>query len=129
MPKVASRRIILVERQRTKEPEISPMHGEASMEDISGVTDTGFGSCSNSLPIPLSGDSIDLLRSKLSSLAESVRSGQSIAVVTNYAAVATKERSATKIAVAEMPPQEHEAWSVYIEGKYPLPEIDWSVNR
>ncbi|KAH6977694.1 hypothetical protein EDB80DRAFT_266833 [Ilyonectria destructans] len=81
------------------------------------------------LPIPQSGDSIDVLQRKLTALADAVRCGQSIAVVTNYAASTIQERDPVKIALAEMPPQELDFWSLYAEGKYQLPKIDWHDSR
>lgn len=65
----------------------------------------------------------------MTALAEAVCRGQSAALVTNYAASTTQERDATNKAVAEMPPQELEAWTLYSQGKYPLPKIDWDANR
>ncbi|PNP44443.1 hypothetical protein TGAMA5MH_03789 [Trichoderma gamsii] len=78
------------------------------------------------LPIPEKGDSIDVLQRKLTALTDAMRHGQSIASITNYAAATIKERDPIKIATADMPPQEVEAWSLYIDGNYPLPKIDWS---
>ena len=34
-----------------------------------------------------------------------------------------------KKAVVEMPLQELEAWRLYIQGKYPLPKVDWDASR
>ena len=33
-----------------------------------------------------------------------------------------------KKTVAEMPLQELEVWRLYIQGKYPLPKVDWDAS-
>jgi hypothetical protein len=99
------------------------------MEDTGGPSSAGFDSHSDSLPIPQSGDSIAVLRQKMTALAEAVCRGQSVAFVTNYAASTTQQRDATSKAVAEMHIQELQAWTFYNQGKYPLPKIDWNANR
>jgi hypothetical protein len=99
------------------------------MEDTSGSTSAGFSSYPDSLPIPQKGDSIAVLQLKMTALAEAVRRGQSVAFVTNYTASTNQERDATKKAVAEMRRQELEAWTLYSQGKYPLPTIDWNASR
>jgi hypothetical protein len=81
------------------------------------------------LPIPQSEDSVAVFQQKLSALADAVSRGQSIAVATNFAVSKTQERNSTEKAVADMPPQELEAWKHYSNGKYPLPKIDWDSNR
>ncbi|RYP04009.1 hypothetical protein DL764_004741 [Monosporascus ibericus] len=81
------------------------------------------------LAIPQSNDSINVLQRKLTALADAVCRGQSIAVMTNYAASTIQQRDPVKIAVSEMPPQELDFWSLYAEGKYPLPKVDWDDNR
>ncbi|KAF2096267.1 hypothetical protein NA57DRAFT_79034 [Rhizodiscina lignyota] len=80
------------------------------------------------LQIPQADDSPTEVARKLSALAEAVRFGKSIAAVTNYVASLTRERQPTNIAAAEMAEQEHEAWSHYNAGKYPLPKLDWDLN-
>jgi len=80
-------------------------------------------------PIPQIGDTIKDLHRKLTALAEAVRRGESIAVVTNYVSSTIKERDPTKNAVAEMSEDERQVWSLYVKGKYPLPKIDWDVSR
>jgi hypothetical protein len=84
---------------------------------------------SDILPIPQNGDSVAVFQQKLSALADAVSRGQSIAVVTNFAVSKTQERDCTEKAVADMSPQELEAWNYYAKGKYPLPKIDWDINR
>jgi len=99
------------------------------MEDTGGPNGAELGSHPDGLPIPQRGDSIAVLQRKLTALAEVVCCGQSVAFVTNYAASTIQERDATKKAVAEMPLQELEAWRLYIQGKYPLPKVDWDASR
>ncbi|PON20254.1 hypothetical protein TGAM01_v210896 [Trichoderma gamsii] len=93
---------------------------ESTIESVSHI---------DKVPIPEKGDSIDVLQRKLTALADAMRHGQSIASMTNYAAATIKERDTIKIATADMPPQEVEAWSLYIDGNYPLPKIDWNDSR
>src|ERR1700761_236986 len=81
------------------------------------------------LQIPQSNDSTTDAARKLTALKDAISRGQSIAAVTNYAASMTQEREPMNIAVTEMTPWEREAWSVYTEGKYPLPKIDWNSSR
>jgi hypothetical protein len=81
------------------------------------------------LPIPQSGDSIAVIQKKLTALADAVSRGQSIAVVTKYAASTVQERDPMKLAVAEMSPQELDHWGLYAEGKYRLPKLDWNESR
>jgi len=97
-------------------------------EETAGPT-AEFVSHIDRLPIPQKGDSIDVLQRKLTALADAIHRRRSIAAVTNYAAATIKERDPVKIAVAEMPWQERDSWSLYIEGKYPLPKIDWDDSR
>ena len=77
------------------------------------------------LPIPQIGDSIVVVGRKLIALADAVRRGRSIAVVTHYAASTNQERDPVKVAVADMSPLELSYWRQYAEGTYPLPKIDW----
>jgi hypothetical protein len=100
-----------------------------TMEYTSRPTSATFGSHPDSLPIPYRGDSIAVLQRKMMALADAVRRGQSVAFVTNYAASTSQERDATRKAVAEMPIQELEAWTLYCQGKYPLPKVDWNASR
>ena len=81
------------------------------------------------LPIPQSGDSIAVIQKKLTALADAVSRGQSIAVVTKYAASTVQEHDPVKLAVAEMSPQELDSWGLYAEGKYRLPKLDWNESR
>ena len=81
------------------------------------------------LRIPHSKDSIADVAQKMTALAHAVRQGQSIAAATRYAASIKQETSPLSSAVTEMPPQEREAWSVFTEGKYPFPEIDWDSHH
>lgn len=83
----------------------------------------------NRLQIPHGDDPIAEMARKLTALAKSVQEGHSIAAVIFYAASMTQNREPMNTAVAEMAPQEHEAWSYYTTGKYPLPSIDWNSNR
>ncbi|KAH8726042.1 hypothetical protein GQ44DRAFT_826144 [Phaeosphaeriaceae sp. PMI808] len=99
------------------------------MDDTSGSTSAGFGSYPDNLPIPQKGDSIAVLQRKMTALAEAVRRGQSVAFVTNYTASTNQERGAMEKAVAEMRIEELEAWTLYSQGKYPLPKIDWNASR
>jgi hypothetical protein len=80
------------------------------------------------LQIPQGDDSLAEVARKLTALAEAVRQGRGIAAVTYYAASMTQEREPMNTAVAQMTPQEHEAWSHYTTGKYPLPKVDWNSN-
>src|SRR6266487_6068943 len=97
MPETDSRNDVSVEYQKTELLKTSLRHGNSPLEDISGVTKAGVGHRSNELPIPQSEDSVTLLCSKLTALMEVVLSGQSIAVATNYAAVAIQERVLRKM--------------------------------
>ncbi|KAF2191915.1 hypothetical protein K469DRAFT_696005 [Zopfia rhizophila CBS 207.26] len=99
------------------------------MEHTGRPTSAEFGNYSNGLPIPQRGDSVAVLQRKLTALAEAVCRGQSVALVTNYAASTIQERDTIGKAVAEMPLRELEAWSLYTEGKYPLPKVDWNASR
>lgn len=83
----------------------------------------------DNLPIPQEEDSITALERKLVALAEAVHSGKSVALVTSYAACAIQERDTTKKAVAEMSSWESDVWSLYVQGTYPLPKIDWKTSR
>lgn len=85
--------------------------------------------CSFSLPIPRVGDPAALLHSKLTALAEAVVGGQSIALATKFAAVDIQERNATKNAVNQMSPVEHNCWQAYIENRLQLPSINWSCDH
>ena len=77
------------------------------------------------LQIPQANDCSAEVTRKLTALADTVRKGQSIAAVTCYAASMTQP---INTAVAEMTPQEHEAWILYTTGKYSLPKVDWNSN-
>lgn len=99
------------------------------MEDASRPTSAAFSSHPDSLAIPHRGDSIAVLQRKMTALAEAVRRGQSVALVTHYKASANPERDATRKAIVEMPIQELEAWTLYSQGKYPLPKVDWNASR
>lgn len=79
----------------------------------------------NFLQIPQSEDSAADVAHKLTALADAVRHGGSIALLTRFAASKTQERNPMSIAVREMSEQEYEAWAVYTTGRYPLPDIDW----
>ena len=81
------------------------------------------------LQIPQNGDSIADVARKLTALADVVRHGQSIAAATKYVASMTQKREPLDSAVTEMTEQEHEAWSLFTSGKYPLPEVDWDSCR
>ncbi|PVH98615.1 hypothetical protein DM02DRAFT_502577, partial [Periconia macrospinosa] len=81
------------------------------------------------LLVPQKNDSIMILRQKMAALAEAVRCGRGMAAATNYAACPLQERDATKKAVAEMTPPERQAWDVYTQGRYPLPDVEWDTSR
>jgi hypothetical protein len=85
--------------------------------------------CPDGLPIAKIGDSAALLYSKLTALAEAVVGGQSIALATKFAAVEMQERSATKNAVNQMSPVEHDWWQAYIQNRFQLPTINWSRDH
>ncbi|KAJ2899481.1 hypothetical protein MKZ38_003038 [Zalerion maritima] len=116
---------LLSTASKPSETKHTPASGPLSIEGSQGSA----GSSPVHLPIPETGDSISILGQKLVALANVVRSGQSIATVTNYVACPNQERDPVKIAIAEMPPLEFQAWSQYAGGEYPLPKIDWTTDR
>jgi hypothetical protein len=122
--KIASQSHLLHFRKKERE-----LIATSIMEDTSRLSSAESDSKPDSLPIPQSGDSIAVLQKKMLALAEVVRRGQSVAIMTNYAAAANQERDATNKAVAEMARFELEVWNHYSQGKYPLPKIDWDVDR
>ncbi|KAI9705169.1 MAG: hypothetical protein M1820_005316 [Bogoriella megaspora] len=93
---------------------IEKQPGEA---DLGGQTDF--------LPIPQINDCAADVALKLTALADVVRHGRSIAIATGFAASMTQEREPMSIAVNEMIGHEHDAWTLYTTGEYPLPKIDW----
>lgn len=79
------------------------------------------------LPLPRLDDSLDTLEVKLSALTKAVLSGQSVALVTHYAAKAANGSDATKQAIEQMPLEEKMAWKTYAKGTLQLPQIDWDT--
>jgi hypothetical protein len=81
------------------------------------------------IEVPTDYDSIATLSTKLTAIVQVVTSGGSVAASTNYAACPTPQRDAVKTAIAELDPTELNFYNYYVQGKYPLPEMNWDENR
>jgi hypothetical protein len=79
------------------------------------------------LAIPQSEDTLTILCRKLTTIAELVSAGQSVAVVTGYAAAASQEQRAVQKATRQMRPCEGRVWA-WFEGGCILPDMDWTTN-
>lgn len=80
------------------------------------------------LATPRSEDTLIILCSKLTAIAEVVSAGQSVAVATAYAAAASQERRAVQKAINEMSPPERRAWDLFETGSLALPDMDWKLD-
>lgn len=76
------------------------------------------------LAIPRSEDTLIILCSKLTVIAEVVSAGQSVAVATAYAAAANQERCAVQKAINEMSPLERRTWDLFETGSLALPDMN-----
>ncbi len=80
------------------------------------------------LAIPQSEDTLTILCRKLTAIAELVSAGQSVAVVTGYAAAASQEQRAVQEATRQMRPCEGRVWAWFERGSCALPDMDWTTN-
>lgn len=79
-----------------------------------------------SLAIPEIRDSIARLNDKMVALGNIIDVRRSIAIATEFVAVAIQSRDAINNGVKQMTPNELDWWQAYIENWFQLPKIDWS---
>ena len=80
------------------------------------------------LAIPRSEDTLMILCSKLTAIAEVVSAGQSVAIATAYAAAASQEWRAVQKAINEMRPPERRLWDLFETSSIALPDMDWKID-
>ena len=78
--------------------------------------------------VPQSGDSLEILCSKLTTIANVITAGESVAVATGYSAAASQERRSVQKAISQMHPFERDMWAYFETDPCVLPDIDWKTN-
>jgi hypothetical protein len=78
--------------------------------------------------VPQSGDSLEILCSKLTTIANVITAGESVAVATGYSAAASQERRSVQKAISQMHPLEREMWAQFETNPCVLPDIDWKTD-
>lgn len=80
------------------------------------------------LAIPQNQDTLKILCSKLTAIADVVTAGRSVAVATGYSAAANQEQRAVQKAINQMSSLEGEVWAWFEKGSCTLPDMDWRIN-
>ena len=80
------------------------------------------------LEIPRNQDTLIILYSKLTVIADVITAGKSIAVATGFSAAANQDHCAVEKALRQMGPWEHEMWTWFQTGSCTLPVMDWKSN-
>lgn len=80
------------------------------------------------LPMPLEGDSLEVLTRKLTALAQVVENGKSVAVRTGYSGAAPTYRDPEKLAIETLTEVERRQYKAWVEGSG-MPVFDWEKNK
>lgn len=105
------------------------MNGDKHVGGISTGEYNHSGPCNDF--VPRKDDSLMVLSEKMTTLANVVKMGDSVARMTEYALAANcnnNDPDAVRKAVTQMPPLEYMTWEAWEAGHVTLPEINWMAD-